>query len=97
MNGRTHYWRSLDEVAGNATFRDLVEPEFPGLQSLPTDEISRRRFLTLMSASLALAGAAGCAVQPAPRKSTSSESTTSALSRSKCVATGSPKPRTAAR
>ncbi len=56
------YWRSLDQLAGTARFRDFAEREFPALASELTGE-SRRHFLKVMGASLALAGAAtipGC-------------------------------------
>jgi len=56
------YWRSLDELAGTARFRDFAEREFPALASELTGD-SRRHFLKVMGASLALAGAAtipGC-------------------------------------
>src|SRR5437660_382948 len=49
------YWRSLEEFAAGPEFRELIEQEFPALQSVGPDEMSRRRFLTLMGASLALA------------------------------------------
>ena len=41
--------------------------EFPEGAAEFTDEVSRRRFLTLAAASAALAGAAGC-VRPAPAR-----------------------------
>jgi len=56
------YWRSLDELAGTANFRDFAQREFPALASELTGD-SRRHFLKVMGASLALAGAAtipGC-------------------------------------
>ena len=63
--GGKQYWRSLEELADTPAFRSLMEREFGQAvdwQNLPT----RRQFLTLMGASLALAGLGGCAVQPAP-------------------------------
>jgi molybdopterin-containing oxidoreductase family iron-sulfur binding subunit len=42
--------------------------EFPPGAMEWTDEVSRRHFLTLMGASLALAGAAGCNIRPAPAR-----------------------------
>jgi molybdopterin-containing oxidoreductase family iron-sulfur binding subunit len=56
------YWRSLDDLAGTKTFQDFVHREFPAHASELLDG-SRRQFLRLMGASLALAGAAtlpGC-------------------------------------
>lgn len=62
------YWRSLDELASTAEFRAFVEDEFPNRTPDWNDPASRRRFLTLMGASVALAGAVGstaaCTVQP---------------------------------
>src|SRR5262245_40531181 len=56
------YWRSLDDLADTSEFRDFLEREFPaGASELL--EGSRRTFMKLMGASLALAGAAtlpGC-------------------------------------
>ncbi|RMF71235.1 MAG: molybdopterin oxidoreductase, partial [Planctomycetota bacterium] len=53
------YWRSLNELAETAEFRALLEREFPDApEGLTTS--SRRQFLKLMGASLALAGMAGC-------------------------------------
>ncbi|MBC7835212.1 MAG: TAT-variant-translocated molybdopterin oxidoreductase [Phycisphaerales bacterium] len=56
------YWRGLDELADTQDFRDWLEREFPsGASELL--ESSRRTFVKLMGASLALAGAAtlpGC-------------------------------------
>ncbi len=61
VNGRAA-WRSMDEVADTSQFRDFLEREFP---AGVTDMLSgtRRTFMKLMGASVALAGAAtipGC-------------------------------------
>ncbi|MGH7857592.1 MAG: TAT-variant-translocated molybdopterin oxidoreductase, partial [Candidatus Binatia bacterium] len=58
------YWRSLEEVAGTPAFRELLEREFPAGASEWLDPVSRRRFLQLMGASLALAGVSACTRQP---------------------------------
>jgi len=58
------YWRSLDELANTPEFRAAVEHEFPSAAQEWVDPVSRRGFLKLMSASLALAGLAGCTKQP---------------------------------
>lgn len=55
------YWRSLDQLADTQEFREFLHREFPPGASELADGMDRRRFLTLMSASMALAGlAAGC-------------------------------------
>ncbi len=58
------YWRSLEELASTAEFRLFVDDEFPNRTPDWNNPASRRRFLTLMGASVALAGASGCTVQP---------------------------------
>src|SRR5512140_45286 len=57
------YWRSLDELADNEEFRRLIRDEFPGGVE-PIDAVSRRNFVKLMGASLALAGVTACTRQP---------------------------------
>jgi molybdopterin-containing oxidoreductase family iron-sulfur binding subunit len=58
------YWRSVDELADTAEFQAAVEKEFPTSAQEWVDPVSRRGFMKLMGASLALAGLAGCAKQP---------------------------------
>src|SRR6266550_1909886 len=58
------YWRSLDELAETAEFRELVAREFPQAAEEWNDPFERRTFLKLMGASLALAGLSGCVIQP---------------------------------
>jgi MoCo/4Fe-4S cofactor protein with predicted Tat translocation signal len=56
-------WRSLDEVADTPDFREFLEREFPAGASELREETTRRDFLKIMGASVALAGAAtipGC-------------------------------------
>src|SRR5256714_10815882 len=51
------YWRSVNELSETPEFRDWLEREFPaGASELNDDEWSRRSFLKLMGASMALAG-----------------------------------------
>ena len=59
LEGRT-YWRSLEELADTAEFREYVGREFPAQASEFTDPAGRREFLKLMGASLALAGVSAC-------------------------------------
>ncbi len=58
------FWRSLDELADTEAFRTLVEREFPRGASEMADPVTRRTFLKLMGASLALAGVTGCTYMP---------------------------------
>lgn len=57
------YWRSLGQLADTPEFRGWLEREFPrGASEFHGGEVSRRSFLQLMGASMALAGLsfAGC-------------------------------------
>src|SRR5579859_7071090 len=58
------YWRSIDELAGTPEFEAAVVKEFPDQAQEWVDPVSRRGFLKLMGASMALAGLAGCTKQP---------------------------------
>ncbi|HZB87289.1 MAG TPA: TAT-variant-translocated molybdopterin oxidoreductase [Terracidiphilus sp.] len=58
------YWRSIDELANTEDFQAAVEREFPGAAQEWVDPVSRRGFMKLMGASMALAGMAGCTKQP---------------------------------
>jgi molybdopterin-containing oxidoreductase family iron-sulfur binding subunit len=63
-SGGQEYWRSLEELAETPEFRDFLEREFPRQASVWDDSFDRRKFLTVMGASMALAGATGCLHQP---------------------------------
>ncbi len=54
------YWRSLDQYADTPEFKEWLHREFPQGASEMNNAWSRRNFLTLMGASMALAGLAGC-------------------------------------
>src|SRR5687767_2136469 len=68
------FWRSLEELAATPEFEELLHREFPrqaaewpgghGADTESADGLSRRRFLQLSSASLALAGLTACTRQP---------------------------------
>ncbi len=59
------YWRSLEELAGTPGFEEMLHREFPRQASEWTGgDVSRRNFLKIMSASLALAGLSGCTKLP---------------------------------
>jgi molybdopterin-containing oxidoreductase family iron-sulfur binding subunit len=58
------FWRSVDELAETPEFAEMVAKEFPSQASEWIDPVSRRSFLKVMGASMALAGLAGCTKQP---------------------------------
>ncbi|MGB0006173.1 MAG: TAT-variant-translocated molybdopterin oxidoreductase, partial [Candidatus Sulfotelmatobacter sp.] len=58
------YWRSLEELAGSADFQEALHREFPKGASEWVDSVSRRGFLKVMGASMALAGMTGCVKLP---------------------------------
>jgi molybdopterin-containing oxidoreductase family iron-sulfur binding subunit len=58
------YWRSLEELAETEDFKEMLHREFPRQASEWTDGVSRRNFIQLMGASLALAGLSACTKQP---------------------------------
>ncbi len=60
-------WRSLEELAESPEFARWLEREFPEQASEWPEGVSRRRFLQLMSASLAFGGLAACTRQPLER------------------------------
>jgi molybdopterin-containing oxidoreductase family iron-sulfur binding subunit len=55
-----NYWKSLGELAKNEEYQKFVEREFPENATELNDEVSRRSFLRVMGASIALAGFAAC-------------------------------------
>jgi MoCo/4Fe-4S cofactor protein with predicted Tat translocation signal len=61
-NGRV-YWQSIDQLLDTPEYRKQVLEQYNLYKDKPLDEpdgISRRKFLTLMAASLAMASLAGC-------------------------------------
>src|SRR3954469_15928725 len=56
LGGGKRYWRSVNELSDTPEFREWLEREFPNGASQLDDEWSRRSFLKLMGASMALAG-----------------------------------------
>ncbi|MGA2021437.1 MAG: TAT-variant-translocated molybdopterin oxidoreductase, partial [Candidatus Sulfotelmatobacter sp.] len=58
------YWRSLEELAGSPAFQEALHREFPKGASEWVDSVSRRGFLKVMGASMAMAGMTGCVKLP---------------------------------
>jgi len=54
------YWRSLSELENSPEFEEFLHREFPEAASEFPKGVSRRRWLQLMGASMALAGLPGC-------------------------------------
>ena len=54
------YWRTLEELAADPHFEEMLHREYPRGASEWDDSVDRRDFMKLMGASLALAGMAGC-------------------------------------
>jgi MoCo/4Fe-4S cofactor protein with predicted Tat translocation signal len=62
--GPRRYWKSLGELADTPAFLEFLHREFPEQASMFEDPKGRREFMTLMGASLALAGLTACTKQP---------------------------------
>ena len=63
MTGK-RYWQTIDELADTPEFQDSLRREFPQHAAEWVDSVSRRGFMKLMGASIALAGLTGCTKQP---------------------------------
>ena len=61
---RRRYWKSLEDLSDAPGFLDFLHREFPEQAALFEDPRGRREFLSLMGASLALAGLTACTRQP---------------------------------
>ena len=59
-NSGRGYWRSLDELAQSSEFQARLDREFPREAAELRDPVTRRSFLKLMGASMALSTLAGC-------------------------------------
>ena len=58
------FWRTLDELADDPSFVERLHNEFPSQVEAIEDPTTRRTFMKLMGASLALAGVTACTTQP---------------------------------
>lgn len=58
------YWQSLDEIAETPEFVEMLHREFPDGACEWEDGVSRRSFLKMAAASLALSGLTACTKQP---------------------------------
>ncbi len=63
QNGK-QYWRSIEEHADTPEFRKFISEEYPHEIEEWDNSLSRRNFVKVMGASLALAGLSGCVIQP---------------------------------
>src|SRR6266849_7154711 len=58
------YWRTIEELADDPHFEELLHREFPRQASEWDESVDRRDFLKLAAASLAFAGLSGCGREP---------------------------------
>lgn len=61
------YWRSLEELGDSPAFQEILHREYPRYAALLHSGMTRRDFLKLLGASLALAGLSACGVAPAQK------------------------------
>ena len=59
INGKK-YWQSLDQLANTPEYRKFLKEQYQEITEESLSGISRRKFLGLMAASLAMASLAGC-------------------------------------
>ena len=65
--GDTEQWVGLEELTAAPAFQDMLHREFPEDATAWADPVTRRTFLTLAGAFVALAGV-GCSPRPASRE-----------------------------
>jgi len=59
INNKKKYWRSLEQLAETPEYKESLHQEFPEHAREMDNSITRRNFISLMGASIALAGLAG--------------------------------------
>ena len=63
------FWQAPEELAHTEEFRAMMAREFPDDADTWTNPVTRRQFMTLMAASVSLAGMkASCSPRPAPQR-----------------------------
>ena len=62
------YWKSLDELGEAPEFKTFLEREFPEGASELGSNVTRRKFLQVMGAGMALAGVTGCKIVRRPEQ-----------------------------
>lgn len=63
----SRYWQSLEDLYEEPEFQALLARELPAPAPDEEGGLSRRRFLQLMGAAIALAGLSGCSIRPAEK------------------------------
>jgi len=61
------YWRSVEEFVDAPEFEEFISREYPHEIETWDNTLSRRNFVKVMGASLALAGLTGCVIQPSEK------------------------------
>ena len=61
-------WSTPENWVQSSEFQQMLAREFPDDADSWTDPVSRRHFMTIMGASIALAGLAGCSPRPASQR-----------------------------
>lgn len=64
QNRGPQYWKSLEQLADTKEFQEHIKYEFPSGADQMLDPVTRRSFLKVMGASVALAGVSACFKQP---------------------------------